>query len=454
LAWVGLGLLAWRLDGLAWRRRVLVGLAFGVGQFVPGLWWMLEFNSIGAVLVMVLETSAMVGAAWAVPGRRAVWAIGSVPAALVLAEFVRGEVPFGGLPMAGVALGQVDGPLAGAARVGGALLVLGLTACAGAALAAVVGRRFVLGAGLAGVCVVGAVLGVVAPDGGGSRRALDVAVVQGGGRRGFRAVDSDPNDVFEAHVAASALVKPPVDLVLWPEDVIDITEPIQVTPEALVVGEVARRVGAPVVAGVVEDDGPEHFRNAAVVWAPDGSIADRYDKVHRVPFGEYVPGRSIIRHLADLSVIPRDAVPGEGPGVLRAPGTVPLGVVISFEVYFSDRARAAANAGGQVLLVPTNAASFKTSQVPTTEVASAQLRAIETGRDLAQAAPTGYGALVDHHGRVFERTTLGRREVLRGTMHARTGRTLYARWGDWPVLLLAGLAVAAGWFRKFRRASN
>jgi apolipoprotein N-acyltransferase len=293
--------------------------------------------------------------------------------------------------------------------------------------------------------VLGAAAGALAPDGGVGRGALRVAIVQGGGPRGYRGVNTDPGPVFVRHIEASQAVEPPVDLVLWPEDVIDVDRAVALTSEAQTMSLLAGRLQAPVVAGVVEDDGPDRFRNAAVLWQPDGSIGARYDKAHRVPFGEYVPGRSLISKVADLSVIPRDAVPGRGPGVLR-PAAPNLGVVISFEVYFSNRARAAANAGAQVLLVPTNAASFKTSQVPTTEVASAQLRAIETGRDLAQAAPTGYSAAVDHRGRVRGRSTLGRRQVLPATLRPRTGRTLYARVGDGPVLLLALAAlVLSAW---------
>ena len=439
LGWVGLGVLAWLVDGLPWRQRALVGLAFGLGQFVPGLWWMLEFNAVGAVLVMLLETAMVVGAC--VAARSLV----ALPAALVLAEFVRGEVPFGGLPMAGVALGQVDGPLAGAARLGGALLVLGLAALAGAFGAAVARRRpGRQAAALAFVVVAVSVLAWAAPDGGPSRRALSVDIVQGGGPRGFRGVETDPRDVFDRALAASERVRPGVELVLWPEDVIDVNVPIREAEEGAEMRDLAVGLGAPVVAGVVEDAGPDFFRNAAVLWEPDGRLAGRYDKVHRVPFGEYVPGRSLVSKVVDLSVIPRDAVSGSGPGILRPRATPPLGVVISFEVYFSDRARAAVEAGGQVLLVPTNAASFRTSQVPTTEVASAQLRAIETGRDVAQAAPTGYGAVIDHHGRVRVRTVLGRAEVLHGVLHARTWRTVYSRTGDGPVLAVV-LAVL-GWF--------
>src|SRR5439155_25318632 len=155
------------------------------------------------------------------------------------------------------------------------------------------------------------------------------------------------------------------------------------------------------VAGVVEDAGPRHFRNAAVVWAPGAGRVSRYDKVHRVPFGEYIPLRSVIEHLADLSLVPDDAVTGHGTGLLRAPAPAGrLGAVISYEVFFADRARSAIVAGGQVLLVPTNAASFKTGQVPAQELGAARMRAIETGRDVVQAAPTGYTAAIGAGGAV------------------------------------------------------
>jgi apolipoprotein N-acyltransferase len=419
---------------------MLAGLAFGLGQFVVGLWWMLEFNSVGGVLVMLLETAAMVLAAALAPR------LAAVPTALVIAEAVRGHIPFGGLPMAGAALGQVNGPLAGSARLGGALLVLGLTAAAGAALAAAARRSPALAWVMAFVVAATATLAWAAPDGGTPHRNLGIAIVQGGGPRGYRGVETDPREVFDRAIQASAKAQPNLDLILWPEDVIDVDVPIREAPEAQDMSALAIEKNAPVIAGVVEDDGEEHFRNAAVLWLPDGRLAGRYDKVHRVPYGEYVPGRSVLEHVVDLSVIPRDAVPGTGPGILRPPTTGRLGVAISFEVYFSNRARAAANAGGQALLVPTNAASFKTTQVPTTEIASAQLRAIETGRDLAQAAPTGYGALITHNGVVKARTTLGRQEVLHGTLALRTGRTLYAQTGDWLVLLAAaGLLVLSAW---------
>jgi apolipoprotein N-acyltransferase len=182
---------------------------------------------------------------------------------------------------------------------------------------------------------------------------------------------------------------------------------------------------------VVQDEGSDRFRNSAVAWGPDGTVQARYDKVHRVPFGEYVPARRFFDALADLSAVPRDALVGRGPPVLGTPAGR-LGVVISYEVFFADRARDAVRAGGRVVLVPTNAASYRDAQVPAQEVAVARLRALETGRWVVQAAPTGYSAVIDQRGRVRSRSRLGGAAVLQARIDLRTGRTLFVSLGQAP----------------------
>src|SRR5205807_1138021 len=77
----------------------------------------------------------------------------------------------------------------------------------------------------------------------------------------------------------------------------------------------ARRLGATLVAGVTEPAGDTHFHNAVVAWGPDGTLLARYEKVRRVPFGEYVPLRSLVRRVVHLELVPRDALPGHGPNV-------------------------------------------------------------------------------------------------------------------------------------------
>lgn len=444
LAFPGIALFAWCLQGLRARSRAVAGMTFGFGLFGPTLFWISEFHGVGYIALLVLEGSFFAFAAVCTPRRRLAGLV-ALPASYLLAEVARGVVPFGGLPMGGLPLGQATGPLVPIARLGGAYLLTGMAVSVGVALVALARRNFRAASVLVLVPVAVAGLGAIAPDGsGGNRDRIRVAVVQGGGPRGFRAVDSDPGEVLEAHLAVSEALQPGAfDLVLWPENTIDVPT-IEGSEAADQLSALAQRLDATVIAGVTEDAGVDNFQNTSVAWGPDGAIVDRYTKVHRVPFGEYVPLRGLIGRFADLSVLPRDAVSGKGAGVVRTEAG-DFGVAISYEVFFSDRGRAAARAGGHVLLVPTNAASFTTSQVPTQEIAAGQLRAWETGRSLVMSAPTGYGAFVDARGRVLERTTLGRAEILTRDVEVRTGRTIYVVLGDLPVIVLALIVLGLSW---------
>jgi apolipoprotein N-acyltransferase len=156
-------------------------------------------------------------------------------------------------------------------------------------------------------------------------------------------------------------------------------------------------------------------------------------------------------HFADLSGVPTDAIPGHGTGLLRTPDG-PLGTLVSFEVFYANRSRTSVRAGAELLVVPTNTSSYATSQVPTQEVAADTVQAVETGRDLVQAAPTGYSTVVDHRGEVRQRSVLGRLQVLTARVHLRRGFTPYDHWGDLPVLVVAGVVLAAGWTRQRRAA--
>jgi apolipoprotein N-acyltransferase len=141
--------------------------------------------------------------------------------------------------------------------------------------------------------------------------------------------------------------------------------------------------------------------------------------------------------------VPLDAVPGRGTGLVRTPAA-PLGILVSFEVFFADRSRSSVRAGAQVLVVPTNTSSYATDQVPGQEVAADRVQAVESGRDLVQAAPTGYSTIVRPDGRVSARSALGPAAVIQGTIALRTGSTVYVRVGDLPVLAAAALALLSG----------
>ncbi|HEV3497725.1 MAG TPA: apolipoprotein N-acyltransferase, partial [Actinomycetes bacterium] len=163
-------------------RRWAVGLAAGVGLYVPGLWWMRDFSLPGYLVATLLEAAILAGGVALVP--RSGWRRATAfLAALVVVEAVRGAWPFGGLPISGIDLGQVDGPLAPAARIGGRLLLVALVGMGGVALVGLARRRWGLGVGLAAAVAGMAGLGAVVPDGSVEGRVA-VAAVQGGGPRG------------------------------------------------------------------------------------------------------------------------------------------------------------------------------------------------------------------------------------------------------------------------------
>lgn len=461
LGFVGAALLYWRLAGLPLRTRLWSGWLAGLGCYAIGLFWARTFNWYGAVVLVLVEALFFAAAAGATPPRygRALAFVG----ASTLAECVRMTWPFGGLPLGGVFLGQARGPLIELARLGGPLLITAAVWAGGVALATLTASFWVRRSRVAGHFSIGAVaivigvvtlvvVGAVAPDGGRPVRMVRVALVQGGGQRGLSKQQVSPTTVLAAQVAATfavATARPSPRLVLWPEDVVALDRPLAGSPQAALLSRLARQLHATLLVGITEPASATSFRNEIVAWGPRGHIVGVFEKVHRVPFGEYVPLRPLFSHFANLSGVPVDAVPGHGTGLMRTPAG-PLGLLVSFEVFYAGRSHESVRAGAQLLAVPTNTSSYSTAQVPAQETAAAIVQAVETGRDLVQAAPTGFSAVVTQRGVVLQRSALGRRQVLFATVAFRRGLTPYDHWGDLPVLALAALALASGWACQVR----
>ncbi|MBV9935942.1 MAG: apolipoprotein N-acyltransferase, partial [Actinobacteria bacterium] len=311
LAPIGFAVLYRRLDGVAIRGRLLIALFAGLGLFGIGLFWMSEFSIPGAVLAVLLHSAFLaVGGALVSPVRHRLPAF---VAAMTLVEAVRMRWPFGGVPLGGVPLGQIAGPAGPAARLGGGLLLLAVAVLVGAALGELApllrsgqrmspktlrsaGQNVGLAVALAAALVIA---GVLAPNGHDTGKRLRIAIVQGGGPRGYTHLQTQESAAYDRQVAASVQVHGPLDLVLWPEDVIHVPTDVNETPEGADLSALAQRTRATVVAGVVEEI-PGGFHNLAVAWNPTGDIVSRYEKVRRVPFGEYVPLRDLVKHVADL----------------------------------------------------------------------------------------------------------------------------------------------------------
>ena len=462
LAFVGVVLFGIALDAAPSRAgRSVAGLCFGLGWLAPGMGWMWHLTSPGYVAASLLF--ALLHALAAALAPVGPWRVVGRPAAHAAVEALRLVTPFGGVPLATIAIGQAGGPLLAVARVGGVILLSWLVLQVGFSAATLLRRnsdaRTVAGLSIA-ACALVVVVAVVAPAGQPTGRTLRVTAVQGGGPQGTLAINSDAREVVERHLAATATIEPgSADLVLWPENVIDVAVFAESVELQEVAGEAAR-IGAPFAVGITEDvapgdlgtdpDGRGAFLNAQVVVTTEGAVTSRYDKVRRVPFGEYMPLRDTLAAIgAPVDQVPRDAVAGTGPAVLELPDGTRLAVVISWEVFFGSRARDGVSNGGQLVVNPTNGSSYTGTILQTQQVASSRLRAVETGRWVVQAAPTGFSAFVDDEGGVHQRTAVSEQAVIATEVPLRDGLTWYTRLGNLPfalgaVLVLIGSIVAAG----------
>jgi apolipoprotein N-acyltransferase len=434
----------------AWWR----GFLFGFAWLSMGMGWMSQLSWPGYVAATLSYAAFHGVAAVAAPTGR--WRVIGRPAAHTLVEALRFSWPFGGVPLASLGISQAGGPLLVIARVGGVILLTWVVFQLGFALGAIVDtarapRRdsYWPAFGAIGAVVVVVLLALVAPRGHDTGATLDVAAVQGGGRQGTSALDVPSIEVTDAHLAATRTIEPDpsLDLVLWPENVVD-TDDFAASQQYRDIAAEAARLGVPIAVGVTEDvpGRPGRITNYQVVITPDGRMTSRYDKVRRVPFGEYVPLRGILKALgAPVDQVRTNAVAGTGPAYIELPGGQRLATVISWEVFFGGRARDGVRHGGQALINPTNGASYTGTILQTQQVASSRLRAVETGRWLVQAAPTGFSEFVSPDGDVIDRTGVSERNVIRHVVQLRDGRTWYVTLGDAPWIVALALVLAAAW---------
>ncbi len=458
LAFVGIAIVDHLIDTPSWRQRFARMWLVAAAWLYPAMLWMWDLTAPGYVVAGAFYAAYFgIAAALTPPSLRA-W---TLPGTFALAEFARWSWPFGGVPLANVALGQVDSPFVYPARLGGPLLVVVTVVIVGQAPGRLVGhvrhiavtrssvpdrehRTAVLAVAPALVLAALLVLGGYLHPRSTVEGTADVALVQGGGPQRTRASSTQEPVVLGRHVEGSNAIVAPVDLIVWPENVVNPGRYLDFDDAYAEVVSVARRHDAPVLAGwFTRGENLARFNYQSVI-EPDGRETDRYDKVKIVPFGEYVPLRGVIESLAPSAPLPGgDLQSGTVPPVLDT-DVGPVGVSISWEGYFEQRARHSVREGAQLLTNPTNGSSYWLTQVQTQQVASNQLRAMENDRWVLQVAPTGLSAVIDPAGTVLQRTDVSERRTLQATVEMRSGRTLASIVGPWPVVAYGLVAAAAG----------
>ena len=240
--------------------------------------------------------------------------------------------------------------------------------------------------------------------------------------------------------APDTLTRSP-DLIIWPETAI----PYRLDRAGPVLAQIAAVAGGvPVITGINRSEAGRNHNTLISVGA-NGQPTDTYDKVHLVPFGEFIPFGQAARALGLGSLAARDGY-GFSPGRAVRLISTPLGralPLICYEAIFPGHGRALTDRPDYLLQI-TNDAWFGTFSGPYQHLDQARFRAVEQGLPLVRVANTGISAIVDPRGVVLETLPLGVAGYLDAVLPGRLVRpTIYAKTGDWPTILALIAALTA-----------
>ena len=259
----------------------------------------------------------------------------------------------------------------------------------------------------------------------------------------------DPDRAF-SHVerqigyTAEGADAPDLELVIWPESAI----PYPLDMAGSVLDAATAAAGVPVLTGINRRDGGDWF-NGAVLAEAGGAVAGTYDKVHLVPFGEYIPFRlDFLRAMAARSSY------GFSAGEAVEPIETPLGsalVMICYEAIFPGHIRRSATRP-DVLIQITNDGWFGTFAGPYQHLQQAQFRAAETGLPLIRVANSGVSAMIDARGEIKVRVALGEDGATSAQLPRALEATPYWRMGDLPILLILSVTVLLTILSRRRRS--
>ena len=232
-------------------------------------------------------------------------------------------------------------------------------------------------------------------------------------------------------------------LVVWPETALPFFFQ-EGSPLAKRTIAAVKEMGCPFVFGSPAYGGTKgniSYYNRAYLLSSSGRILGTYDKIHLVPFGEYVPLKRFLPFVHRL-------VPAAGdfsPGVKSEPlplSPFPAGVLICYEAIFPELARSQVMHGAAILINLTNDAWFGPTSAPFQHLAMAVFRAVETGRPLIRAANTGFSAVVGPRGRILKQSGLFVEEVLMVEVPVHQGKTTpYTRFGDLFSRVMVGVTL-------------
>jgi len=264
------------------------------------------------------------------------------------------------------------------------------------------------------------------------KKSDNVTIVQGNIDQTLKWNNKYQHDTLEIYRNLSlANVKSGTHLIVWPETAAPFFFQ-NIDDKHRFVINIAKEARAYLLFGSPSyrtENSMNYFSNSAYIISPAGSVMGRYDKMHLVPYGEYVPLRKVFFFLEKLVVGVGDFRSGEKLTPLVMDGKK-IGVLICYEGIFPEISRRYHTMGVSLLVNITNDAWFGISSAPYQHLTMTAFRAVENRRYIIRAANTGISALIKPTGEIISRTGLFERTILDGTITYLNQGTFYAGYGD------------------------
>lgn len=474
LAWAAFVPVMYAIEGGSKKRGFLLGFAAGAAFFLSTLYWVIHsmyyyggvpiFAAVAVMLVLVLYMSlywGLFGWFFVAAGKSdGLVRVLMVPAAWVALEYARAHL-LTGFPWVLLGYSQASYlPLIQIADTTGVWGVSYVVMAVNTALFLVVRRAgdrraasparaaIVAGALLVSVAAYGSMRISLADRDSARWTPITAAVAQGSIDQSVKWDKSMEDETLEIY---SGLTHEAADkgarLIVWPETAIPFYyEKDRV--EKGIPGRSAKNGQSFILAGSPSyvynaSKGSYDFYNSAYLLSPEGDTLGRYDKVHLVPFGEYVPLRGLLPFVSKLTAGIGDFAEGAGPVPIML-GKDGLGILICYEAIFPEIAREVVKNGATLLVNITNDGWFGRTSAPYQHLDMTVLRAVENRSYLVRSANTGISAVVDPVGRVVDKTSLFERTVLVSKVRFRQGAmSFYTMYGD---LFAIGSTVMACMF--------